>query len=600
MQKFKNFLEESDEYDPYENLSHEENIQNKFFGVNDYIPFKNHELSESVEQSDNPNRLVFKATPGEHTAAKGIVVPKHMWHGTSGTTAGGINPTTGKPRSKDSKPIMGMDERNTYRAKVYGAEHRPPLGRGQVSKIHKETLDAHFAKSKPEQLEAEKAAIARLRAAKHLDSGSTLDKGEKTDTVKHEYDEQGRSFRAASAKGVAGHALYTSGEGPNQKHHILNTCPAQTVGCGGGVDADGIADTSKGTCFAPKAEAQYPNAAIRRATHEQSKHDPAMTRDWILAHTHSLRNASRAADKKNERFLFRPNVVDETDTTSRHVIKHLNKQRAEDGRPPIIGNSYSKTGEMHDPENNWFVTHSNTGPKVKHGEEVTENKKRDATRIKETITATDATGKDKVNDEGKKTPPKNSYMVTNMKRGSDMDKKFQMNVTHAKYWSSGREDHELSDKEKQEEPEGHYDGRGKLTTPDKAHYGHITIKGDDGKQRRYDYQKQHVLHPRLVSVDGHLIPTDSRFKDDEFLPKERFKTKNGKNAGALLITTPTTSTSDIQHDSSFTHHVDNDTIEHAKMHNGEYEVDSPSEQEKARGKEFAMAQPLTFKKRVAK
>ena len=599
MQKFKSFLSESEEYDQDEPIDQEQHVQNKLFGINDYIPFVHKEITESIVSPESidadTKRIVFKATPGEHTAANGLAVPRHMWTGTTGTEAGSIN-RQGNVSVKGSPRVVGMDERNVHRAKVYGSEHRPPLGRGKIQKIHHDMLDSHFSMPEAHQVAVEKAAIARLKAAKHLDSGTTLDKGEKTDTVKHEYDEQGRSFVGYSAKGVAGHALYTSGSGENQKHHIINTCPAQTTGCGGGVDKEGIADPMRGNCFAPKTEQRLPRAAIRRATHEQAKHDPAMTRDWFLAHIHSLRKAAYAADKENKRMLFRPNVVDETDTTSRHAIAYLNKQREAKGRPPIVGNSYSKTGEMHDPDNNWHVTHSNVGPKVKNNEEITENKKRDTIRQRETISAVDATGKDKVNDQGKKTPPKNSYLVASMKRGSPLDKQFQEHVTHAKYWSSGREEHELSEKEKQEEAEGHYDGRGKLTTPDKAHYGHITIKGEDGKQRRYDYQKQHVLHPRLVNVDGHLIPTDSRFKDDEFLPKERFKTKNGKKAGALLITSPTLSTTGEQHDSSFTHHVDDSSVDHAKLHGGEYEIDNPYEQERARGKEYSTRMPMTFKR----
>ena len=115
-----------------------------------------------------------------------------------------------------------------------------------------------------------------------------------------------------------------------------HTCPGQTEGCGGGKDAQGIVDTKKGTCFAPNAESQYAAAAVRRAAHAQAKHDPAMTNDWILAHTGSLRNAARLADKGNKRLLFRPNVVDETDVTSRHAIRHLNDQRKAEGKPGMI------------------------------------------------------------------------------------------------------------------------------------------------------------------------------------------------------------------------------------------------------------------------
>lgn len=577
MLKFSTFLTEG--VDDVENneVSHEQHIQDKLFGVNDYIPFKHaHTLTESYivesveDHPDNDKRLVFRGS-GRGSDANGLVVPKHMWEG--------------------GKTAVGMRERNKLRAKVYGGENRDPLTLGQIEKTHKQTLDEHFAKPKSEQITAEKAAVARLQSAGHLGkNGDTTDKGEKTDTVNHEYDEQGRSFVAAASKGVAGHALYTSGHGENERHHVLNTCPAQTTGCGGGVDANGMADTQKGTCFAPKAEAQYADAAIKRACHEQAKHDPAMTSDWILSHTHSLRNRADAADKKNKRFLFRPNVVDETDRSSRHVINHLNAQRATEAnpkrsgesKPPIVANSYGKTNELHDPENNYFVTHSNIGPKVKSGGSIPENIRRDDQRIRSTISATQgASGKDTVNDEGKKTPPKGSYMVTNMRRGSALDKAYQSNISHIKYWSAPREEHELSASEKAEGPEGHYDGNGNATTPDKAHYGHKTING-----RRYDYQKQHVLHPRLVKVDGHEIPTDSRFKDEDFLPKERFKSKNGKTPGGILVTTPTLSTSIEQHHSTFTHHVGPETIEHAKMNNGEHEIDKPEDQEAARGKQY--------------
>jgi hypothetical protein len=170
-------------------------------------------------------------------------------------------------------------------------------------------------------------------------------------------------------------------------------------------------------------------------------------------------------------------------------------------------------------------------------------------------------------------------------------------ITHAKYWSTGREEHELTAAEKEEGPEGHFGGNGKLTSEDKAHYGHTTL-GD----KRYDYQRQHILHPRLVQVgknkDGtpHMIPTDSRFKDEEFLPKNRYKTKNGKNAGAIVMTTPTESTSNIGHDTSFTHHVNDSHVEHAKNNNGEYEIDKPEDQRKAEGKEYSEPRPIVLRR----
>lgn len=509
---------------------------------------------------------------------KGIMVPRHMLEG---------NKNSG---------VEGMNELNKARAEVYGSENRDPLTINKIGDIHKKTLEEHFKKPVEEQIAAEKEALDRLRASKHIGkTADTLDKSEKLDTVRHEYDEEGRTHVGFASKGVAGHALYTSGHGDNVKHHVINTCPGQTTGCGGGVDEKGVVDTMKGTCFAPNAESQYPAASVRRAAHEQAKHDPAMTKDWILAHTGSMRQAANRADKKNQRLLFRPNVVDETDVSSRHVIRHLNEQRKADGKPGIIANSYGKTNELHDPENGYFVTHSNVGPKVKNKKEISENIGRDKQRVRNTITATSASGKDFQNEQGNNTPPKGSYLVTNVKRHSPLSKKMEEHITHAKYWSTGREQHELSEQERAEGEEGHYSGAGRSTTEDKAHYGHKTVNG-----RRYDYQRQHILHPRMVQVgsndDGspHMIPTDSRFKDTDFLPSRRYKTKNGKEAGHILMTTPTESTSNLGHETSFTHHVGEEHIKHAMKNNGEYEIDKPEDQESARGKEYAAPQSIKF------
>ena len=554
-------------------------------------------VSEAQEddEEDAPapsKRILVKAEgPGGVT---GIVIPHHMLHGRSW-----ISKKTGK-----QVVVPGLNDINEARAKVYGSENRDPLTIGQIGKIHKDTLTSHFTKPLKEQLVAEKEATQRLREAKHLGAkNNTLDESEKLDTVRHETDEEGRTHVGFASKGVAGHALYISGHGKNQKHHIINTCPGQTEGCGGGKDAKGVIDTSKGTCFAPNSESQYVHAAVRRATHEQAKHDPAMTRDWILAHTGSMREAAKKADKSNQRLLFRPNVVDETDVSSRHAIRHLNEQRKAEDKPPIIANSYGKTNELHDPENGYYVTHSNVGPKVKKGQEIGENVGRDKARVRNTIMAADNRG-DFTNEQGHKTPPKGSYMVTDVKRGSPMAQNMENAITHAKYWSTGREQSELTEAEKKEGPEGHFGPDHKPTDEAQAHYGHRTHEG-----LRYDYQRQHILHPRLVNVPirkknkktgqmetkDHMIPTDSRFKDTEFLPKDRYISKNGKEAGHILMTTPTESTSNLGHETSFTHHVGQAHIEHAKKNNGEYEIDRPEDQAKAKGKEYITPQAIKFR-----
>ena len=515
---------------------------------------------------------------------KAITVPRHMWEG---KVYGGTGPKAGQK-------VEGMRDINKARAKVYGSEPREPLKIGTVGRLHKDILNEHFGLPIEEQMAREEQALEKLRKSKHIGADAdTLDTSEKLDTVKHEYDEEGRPYEAFGSKGVAGHSLYTSGHGKEAKHIAINTCPGATVGCSGGVDKNGVVDTSKGTCFAPNAEQRYVNAAVRRAAHEQAKHDPAMTKDWILAHTGALRKVSNDLDKKNVRTLFRPNIVDETDVSSRHVIKGLNDQRKAEGKPIIVANSYGKTNELHDPENGYYVTHSNVGPKTKHGQSIQDNIDRDKQRVRNTILAANAKGEDFKNEEGNKTPPKGSYMVTNVRRGSTHDQAMQKAIKYAKYWSIGRPLDELTEAEKAEGDEAHYGGDHEPTTRAKAHYGHVVYK-----DKRYDYQNQHILHPRLVQVgmndDGspHMIPTDSRFKDEDFLPKKRFMTRNGKKAGPILMTTPTTSTPIAQHHTSFTHDVNEGHIEHAKKNKGEYEIDPPAAQEASAGKEYVPPQPI--------
>lgn len=550
----------------------------KALAVTSGVPATSGAAANFIQNTSNPKRIMVPATgPG---GIKGIVIPRHMWEGGNGKH--GL--------------IPGLRDINQARAAVYGSQNRDPLTIGKVAEIHKQTLDEHFKRPVDEQIARENEALERLRAAKHIGkSADTLDESEKLDTVRHEYDDQGRPHVGYGSKGIAGYALYSSGHGPNQKFHVLNVCPGSVAGCSGGIDANGIADTSRGTCFAPVAESQYPGAAIRRACHTQAKFDPAMTSDWILAHTGSLRRAAEKADKNGERVLFRPNVVDESDRSSRYAIKHLNDQRKAYSEstglkvplPDIIANSYGKTTELHDPDNGFFVTYSNTGPKTKLGYSVAENIQRDKQRVRSTILAQDAAGRDFVNDDGEETPPKGSYMVTDVKRDSPLDEKMRKAFKYAKYWSAGRPVSGLSKDEIAEGEEAHYDGKGKPTTPEKAHYGHITLNG-----KRYDYQKQHILHRRLVQVgknkDGspHMIPTDSRFKDEEFLPKTRYMTRSGKPAGHILITTPTTSTSNAGHQTAFTHHVNESHIEHASKNKGEYEIDPPAAQEASAGKEY--------------
>ena len=604
-------------YNP-NNPTREESVQEHIFGgpFNDYLPYKNHDLNESIGgrgRARPKNRLRVIVRNDSNLGPAGLVVPRHILEGAKNSSGGRLD---------------GMNEINKKRADVYGPEHREPLSGGKMLDIHRSALEEHFAKPEQEQIKAEKKALGRLRSAGHISHGAdTLDEGEKTDTVHHEFDEKGRSFIAKSAKGIAGHSFYTSGVGKNQKHHIINTCAGQTVGCCGGVDAHNVADTSKGTCFAPKSEIQYAGAAIRRHCQTQAMVDPKMTKDWILSHVGSLRRFAGKADKQNERALFRPNVLNEMDRGSSALgIGHLNNQRESKGLPPIVSNSYGKTTERHDPENNIHVTYSNTGPKVKRTGtgtyEISENIRRDPTRVLQTVQATNKSGVHLKTASGENAPPKGTYMVISVHRGSDIDKSYQKHTNAIKYWSTGTPEHNLSEEEKKKPAEAHYDGGGKPTTPDKAHYGHTTLTDENGQKQRFHYQMQHVLHPRMVSVgssyvdvDGnkiterqydalkseqkkaytgkdHVIPTDSRFKDEEYLPKDRYKSPTGKNAGHILVTSPTISTTNEQHHSSFTHHVDDQTVEEIKNNGGVHEIDKPEDQLTARGHEYQSAKPI--------
>ena len=576
MRTFSEYLSES-------RNQNEAHVQAKHFDTNEYdvIPDGSRELLEAVSKDpENEKRIIIRHDgDGKAKGVSGLSVPKHMWLGTP-PTAGGhknkkgevVGPTAG---------ITGMQKRNVSRAEVYGSEPREPLSVPEMEASHKVTLDQHFAMPKVQQISHEKTAISRLKAAKHLDSGSTTDESEKTDTILHEKDKNGKGYMASACKGVAGHTVYTSGGGDEAKHRIVNTCPGQTRGCGGGVDAHGVANTTKGTCFAPNAEAQYPSAAVRRSYLDQSKHDPKMTTDYILAHVHSIRSGAEKADKQDKHFVIRPNTLNENDRSTKHVVVGLNAQRKTEGKGSIMSYQYSKDNELHDPENGVHVTHSNIGPKVINSKTVKENVNRDVRRVNNTVNATSTSGEDLRNAQGNKTPAKHSYLVTNLPRGGDLDKQYIATAKHIKYWDKGTK---LSDEEKASSlRECHFDGAGKPTsTANSAHHG-FKVLGD----RKYEYQKQHILHPRMTQVNGHAIPSDSRFQDDHHMPSEanKFKAKNGKAAGGIVVTSATTSTSGERSNSSFTHRIDQAKLDHIK-HTGEHEIDAPEEQEAARGHEY--------------
>jgi len=651
MLKFRQFLIETEEgrfahgmfHRLHDHVAHFENhpdrtteheTQAQYFGQNDHIPVQHFSIEDMTSTNlletampvkKGSKRQVIKAD-GAKGGPQAIVVSSKVLNG-------GINSSGGK--------FHGMIERNKMRAKVYGGENREPLKPTEIHKIASEHLEEHFSKSKDEQIKAEKAAMKRLQSAGHIAegaSGSTLTNSEKLDTIKQPEEKDrknGMGFDAAAVKEVAGHALYTSGSGAHERHHIVNTCKWQTKGCGGGTDAKKVVDTSKGTCFAPKAEQQYTGAAIMRTAHSQMKHDPAMLRDYTLAHSHSIRRFARKNDNKTDtgkkngnptqlNTLIRPDTTSESDHgVTAHVVNHLNKQRLAENKPIIQTNGYGKRAcntIEHNPRLGNYRAYSNNGPKVKISPDgngmrssVSENAKVDQRRINETILSQTPDGKPKVDSDGHRIPNRGSYSVNNAKRGSKVANDYESHVTHIKYWSKGRTHDRLSDKEKAQDSEGHFDAKGNPTTPDKAHYGHRTVTNAQGVDERHDYQKQNILHPRKVPVgknkDGSpkMIASDSRFQDEHFLPKKgsakRYMSPNGIEAGHIVMTTPTESTSNDQHHSGLTHHIDENTIQHARENNGEHEIDRPEDQHSARGNEYEAPNsepPVDMKKAIKK
>ena len=107
---------------------------------------------DDEEEVKAPSKRILVKAEGAG-GVTGIVIPHHMLHGRSW-----IN-------KKGNKVVVpGLKDINKARAEVYGSENRDPLSIGQTGKIHKETLEDHFAKPMKDQLASEKEATGRLRA----------------------------------------------------------------------------------------------------------------------------------------------------------------------------------------------------------------------------------------------------------------------------------------------------------------------------------------------------------------------------------------------------------------------------------------------------
>jgi hypothetical protein len=555
-------------------VSNEQHNQNYIEGLGDYNLITDpshthiHSTNESIEPNADNSKRVDVRGKSNSSGVSGLEVPKHMLEGKNGLMEFHKKAQAEFPNSDGSTP------------------RHEPMGDKELQRSHKALAEEHAKLPEHEQIKKEKEARGRLGK---LGVTSVLSQSDKTDTMlgmKHP--KTGKPIVSApSVKNVAGHAVYPVGD---HEHHIINTCRGQTEGCGGKVDASGKISTRTGTCFAPNAEAQYKDAAAKRAKLTYSSHHPHLHKDVFHATVGELRDEAAKGDKaktdkegeKGGHVVVRPDTTAENDNDkTAHAVALLNKQRSEksktDGksRPEILINRYSKTGQE-------GSTYSNTGPKVKNGGTIGENVRRDSKRHNQTVKASDSSGKDFVKASGEKEEPRHQYMVNDLKRNGDEEKKVDAHLHTVRHWSAPVANEHLTGHEKTKS-EAHYDANGKETTEDKAHTGFASRNG-----RTYRYSNHHVI-PKRYPTDGH--PADDRLFDSHHM-SEKYKSKegglyssNGKRHGGVIMTSPTDSTSNHkrQH-AEFTHPVSKHVDSIVKT--GRYDVDHPDEQEAARGKEY--------------
>lgn len=628
MGKFLDFINESKIKEEFEenlpDVSAEQHHQNNFIeGLADYNiitdPKFNHSLhlTEIITPNEKNSKRVDVHGPSNSSGVKGIEVPEHMLHGEGGLL---------EFHKKTQKEFPNSD----------GTEPKHlPMSDGELQKSHKKLAEEHAALPKHEQIKKENEARDRL---KRLGVTSILSKSEKTDTMLGmRHPKTGKPIVSApSVKNVAGHAVYPVGK---DEHHIINTCRGQTEGCGGKIDSKGKLSTMTGTCFAPHAEAQYKEAARKRARLTYASHHPHLHKDVFHATIGELREEAEKKDKakigengkeahkavpakperqgkstsgkypatpaipenkatgeKGGHVVVRPDNTAENDNDrTAHAVHLLNKQREEESkkdgktRHEILINRYSKTGQE-------GSCYSNTGPKVKNKGTIGENVRRDGQRHRNTVTMKDANGEHIKKANGEKEDPRHQYMVNNLSRGSKEEKEVDDHLHTVRHWSAPIKDEHHTDDEKTKD-EAHYDGKGKETTEDKAHSGFKKLNG-----RVYRYTNHHVI-PKRYDENG--SPADDRLFDSHHMEAKYGKreggmfSSKGKRHGGIIMTSPTSSTNNEKRlHATFTHPVSEQAEKIKKT--GVYDVDHPEKQEEARGHEYktptsaADTHPLSF------
>ena len=587
------FASFKDYLDKPTDVSNEQHTQNYLEGLADYTPIIDdaykHSISESIETNASNDKRVDVRGHSNSAGVTGVEVPKHMLEGDDGLLA------FHKRAQHEFSNSDGTTPRHT------------PMGDKELQRSHKSLAEEHAKLPKHEQIKVEKAATDRLH---RLGLKDVTSESEKTDTMLGmRHPKTGKPIVSAPAiKNVAGHAVYPVGD---DEHHIINTCRGQTEGCGGKIDASGKINTKTGTCFVPNAESQYKGAARSRAVRTYCSHHPILHKDVFHATVGALRAEADKADKAKigengkvaspakkatdkspaveankhsgeigGHVAVRPDTTAENDNDkTSHAVALLNKQRSEESakdgktRHEILINRYSKTGQE-------GSAYSNTGPKVKAGGEIGENKRRDNGRIANTVTAK-SNGQDFVKANGEKEDPRHQYMPHDIRRNSDDEKRLDTHLHTVRYWSNPVAADKLTDHEKTK-TEAHYDAKGKETTEDKAHSGFTTRNG-----RTYRYTNHHVIPKRYV--DG--SPADDRLFDSHHMEATYGKREGGlyasggKRHGGIIAPSTTLSTSNhkMVH-GEFTHPMSKQLDKIVKT--GVYDADHPDDQEAARGKEY--------------
>ena len=635
---FKEYLQSSDEYDLQCAMMDEASTYAEITLLEDLQPGeKPTETIATTDLPEKPQGDIENTGVGNARGVKGVVLPTHMLYG---IPAKGAHVDARGKAKRASKAIPGMLGHYAGNVETYG-EFGPPVTHAEDLTRSEELYSNHFDLSDEEQKAREKEA--RARVGRKIMQGSP-----KAETVNGILNNNGVPYEGMSGpKQVSGHAVMLSGNPDNPDIHVKNMCHGQDT-CGGKLDACGNIDVSKGPCFGGQQPKIYPSAAVSRGLnsnfHSTNSGPLQHHEDLKLAYLNEVRQAHKKATKRGHALSLRSDTTSEADTVTEALVRHFNKElerkraASKDGgkthNGELIGENidlvrYSATGKMNDPKNNIHTTHSDKGGSVVKDvagdgswKKNPEGKRKEKFDIQMTSTGTTPNGEAHKNDEGEITPMHHKYLVVgNVDRHSDKETKMRDAIHTERRHTSPIDLTDEHNRTKSQEArhdaaqarvetagmkEGewkHFNGEGKETTEDKAHYGYSHI---GGKIRRY--QNHHVI-PMRVDKDeetGKITPTDDRQNDERELNaklkkehSERFKSHlvgrkkigvtterqgNQLNVGGTIMATPvpgSVNKSNMPNSQRMLYDVDDSDIEKAKNGFGIWDTNHPINQEAA-------------------